>query len=124
LEANGASAHTSHQPASGESPKFSNIEHDCTLSNRNFILKMKKSKNLGFEPVYPKNVLLASVVHGISCLFNIYYAVLFLGPIRFSKLKSLTFLVGICMGRMSNFETLNSFFVPEPQHSYQKCRQI
>jgi hypothetical protein len=25
--------------------------------------------NLEFEPVYPKNVLLASVVHGISCLF-------------------------------------------------------
>jgi hypothetical protein len=30
---------------------------------------MKKPKNLGFEPVHPKNVLLASVVHGISCLF-------------------------------------------------------
>jgi hypothetical protein len=41
--------------------KISNIEHNCTLSNRNFILKMKKSKNLGFEPVHPKNVLLASV---------------------------------------------------------------
>jgi hypothetical protein len=38
-------------------------------SKRNFILKMKKPKNLGFEPVHPKNVLLASVVHGISCLF-------------------------------------------------------
>jgi hypothetical protein len=38
--------------------------------NRNFILKMKKPKNFGFEPVsYPKNVLLASVVHGISCFF-------------------------------------------------------
>jgi hypothetical protein len=45
------------------------VEHDCTLSNRNFILKMKKPKNLGFEPVHPKNLLLASVVHGISCLF-------------------------------------------------------
>jgi hypothetical protein len=30
---------------------------------------MKKPKNRGFEPVHPKNVLLASVVHGISCLF-------------------------------------------------------
>jgi hypothetical protein len=29
---------------------------------------MKKPKNLEFEPVHPKNVLLASVVHGISCL--------------------------------------------------------
>jgi hypothetical protein len=33
---------------------------------------MKKPKNLGFEPVQPKNVLLASVVHGISCLFSIF----------------------------------------------------
>jgi hypothetical protein len=32
---------------------------------------MKKPKNLGFEPVHPKNVLLASVVHGISCLLKI-----------------------------------------------------
>jgi hypothetical protein len=32
---------------------------------------MKKPKNLRFEPVHPKNVLLASVVHGISCLFAI-----------------------------------------------------
>jgi hypothetical protein len=29
---------------------------------------MKKPKDLEFEPVHPKNVLLASVVHGISCL--------------------------------------------------------
>jgi hypothetical protein len=28
-------------------------------------------KNLEFEPVLPKNVLLASVVPGISCLFFI-----------------------------------------------------
>jgi hypothetical protein len=33
------------------------------------MLMMKKPKNLEFEPLYPKNVLLASVVHGISCLF-------------------------------------------------------
>jgi hypothetical protein len=33
------------------------------------MLMMKKSKDLEFEPVHPKNVLLASVVHGISCLF-------------------------------------------------------
>jgi hypothetical protein len=31
---------------------------------------MKKPKDLEFEPVHPKNVLLASVVHGISCLFQ------------------------------------------------------
>jgi hypothetical protein len=34
------------------------------------MLMMKKPKNLEFENVHPKNVLLASVVHGISCLFN------------------------------------------------------
>jgi hypothetical protein len=45
-----------------------NIRHDGTLSIGNFMLIMKKLKNLGFEPVHPKNVLLASVVHGISCL--------------------------------------------------------
>jgi hypothetical protein len=28
------------------------------------MLMMKKPKNLEFEPVHPKNVLLASVVHG------------------------------------------------------------
>jgi hypothetical protein len=32
---------------------------------------MKTPKNLVFEPVHLKNVLLASVVHGISCLFEI-----------------------------------------------------
>jgi hypothetical protein len=51
--------------------QISNIRHDGTLSNRNFILKMKKPKNLGFEPVHPKNVLFVSVVHGISCLLEI-----------------------------------------------------
>jgi hypothetical protein len=34
------------------------------------MLMMKKHKNLEFEPLHPKNVLLASVVHGISCLFG------------------------------------------------------
>jgi hypothetical protein len=33
------------------------------------MLMMKKPKNLEFEPLHPKNVLLASVVHGISGLF-------------------------------------------------------
>jgi hypothetical protein len=33
------------------------------------MLVMKKYKNLEFEPLHPKNVLLASEVHGISCLF-------------------------------------------------------
>jgi hypothetical protein len=46
-----------------------NIRHDGTLSIGNFMLMMKKHKNLEFEPLHPKNVLLASVVHGISCLF-------------------------------------------------------
>jgi hypothetical protein len=44
------------------------IRHDGTLSIGNFMLMMKKPKNLEFEPVHPKNVLLSSVVHGISCL--------------------------------------------------------
>jgi hypothetical protein len=47
-----------------------NIRHDGTLSIGNFMLMMKKPKDLEFEPVHPKNVLLASVVHGISCLFT------------------------------------------------------
>jgi hypothetical protein len=34
-------------------------------------MEMKKPKNLGLEPVHPKNVVLASVVHQISCLFLI-----------------------------------------------------
>jgi hypothetical protein len=34
------------------------------------MLMMKKPKNLEFEPLHPKNVLLASVVHGISYLFG------------------------------------------------------
>jgi hypothetical protein len=46
-----------------------NIRHDGTLSIGNFMLMIKKPKDLEFEPVHPKNVLLASVVHGISCLF-------------------------------------------------------
>jgi hypothetical protein len=43
--------------------------HALTLSIGNFMLMMKKPKNLEFEPVHSKNVLLASVIHGISCLF-------------------------------------------------------
>jgi hypothetical protein len=34
------------------------------------MLMMKKPKNLEFEPQHPKNVLLASVVRGISCLLS------------------------------------------------------
>jgi hypothetical protein len=34
------------------------------------MLMMKNPKDLEFEPVHPKNVLLASVVHGISCLLR------------------------------------------------------
>jgi hypothetical protein len=48
-----------------------NIRHDGTLSFGNFLLMMKKFNNLEFETLHPKNVLLASVVHGISCLFNL-----------------------------------------------------
>jgi hypothetical protein len=46
-----------------------NIGHDGALSIVNFMLMMKKPKNIEFEPVHPKNVLLASVEHGILCLF-------------------------------------------------------
>jgi hypothetical protein len=51
-------------------PKFQipNFRHDGTLSIRNFMLMMKKPKKLEFEPLHPKKMLLASVVHGISCL--------------------------------------------------------
>jgi hypothetical protein len=60
-------------PLPNPNPKsqISNIMHDGTLSIGNFILMMKKTKNLEFEPVHPKNVLLVSVVHGISCLFSL-----------------------------------------------------
>jgi hypothetical protein len=47
-----------------------NIRHDGTLSIGNFMLMMKKLENLEFEPLHPKNVRLASVAHGISCLFK------------------------------------------------------
>jgi hypothetical protein len=46
-----------------------NIRHDGILSIGNFMLMMKKPKDLEFELMHPKIVLLASVVHGISCLF-------------------------------------------------------
>jgi hypothetical protein len=48
-----------------------NIGHDGTLSIGNFMLMMEQPKNLEFEPVHPKNVLLASVEHGIFCLLNL-----------------------------------------------------
>jgi hypothetical protein len=34
------------------------------------MLVMKIPKDLEFEPVHPEKVLLASVAHGISCLFE------------------------------------------------------
>jgi hypothetical protein len=37
---------------------------------RKFLVDDEKPKNLEFEPVPPKNVLLASVAHGISCLLS------------------------------------------------------
>jgi hypothetical protein len=56
-----------------------NISHDGTLSIENFMLMMKKPKNLEFEPQHPKNVLLASVARAISCLLvsNFFYDDLF-----------------------------------------------
>jgi hypothetical protein len=39
------------------------------------MLMMKKPKNLEFEPLHPKNVLFASVVHGISCLLILSFEV-------------------------------------------------
>jgi hypothetical protein len=48
-----------------------NIRHDGTLPIGNFMLIMKKPKNLEFEPLHPENVLIASVVHGISGLLKI-----------------------------------------------------
>jgi hypothetical protein len=65
--------------------QISNIRHDGTLSIGNFMLKLKKPKNLEFEPVHPKNVLLASMVHGISCLFSFR---LFLVFCRLRRIKS------------------------------------
>jgi hypothetical protein len=53
--------------------QISNIRYDGTLSIGNFMLMMKKPRNFEFEPVPPKYVLLASVVHGISCLFWAYF---------------------------------------------------
>jgi hypothetical protein len=39
------------------------------LYRSEFYADDENNKNFEFEPVHPKNVLLASVVHGISCLF-------------------------------------------------------
>jgi hypothetical protein len=47
-----------------------NIRHDGTISIGNFMLMMKKPKNLKFELLHPKNVRLSSVVPRISCLFD------------------------------------------------------
>jgi hypothetical protein len=51
-----------------------NSRHDGTLPIGNFMLMMKKPKNINlkFEPVHPKNVFLASVVHGITCLLGFF----------------------------------------------------
>jgi hypothetical protein len=38
---------------------------------------MKQTKKIEFEPVHPKNVLLASVAHGIFCLFFLVRCVVF-----------------------------------------------
>jgi hypothetical protein len=44
------------------------------------MLMMKKPKNLEFEPMHPKNVLLASVVHGISRLLFLLFGILIIFP--------------------------------------------
>jgi hypothetical protein len=49
------------------------IRHDGTLTIGNFMLMMKKPKNLEFEPLHPKTVVLASVVHAISCLYCLFW---------------------------------------------------
>jgi hypothetical protein len=46
---------------------------------------MKKPKKLGFEPVPLKNVLLASVVHGISCLLKVFIIL----SMRYTKLAQM-----------------------------------
>jgi hypothetical protein len=46
---------------------------------------VKKLKNLKFEPPHPKYVLLASVVHGISCLFEIHLSGFLKNPDIFLK---------------------------------------
>jgi hypothetical protein len=69
---------------------------------------MKKPKNLGFEPVHPKNVLLASVVHGI---FFLYFVLILLGvgnPHRYLQfgivaIKTSNFLPEFGTGRYTNF---------------------
>jgi hypothetical protein len=58
---------------------------------------------------------------------NINGAVLFLDPIRFSKLKFPPFLVGICMGgnlNISNFKILSMCVCSWPQFYSQTCHQI
>jgi hypothetical protein len=50
--------------------QISNVGHDDALSIGNFMLMMKKLKNFESEPLHPKNVLIASVGHGISCLLR------------------------------------------------------
>jgi hypothetical protein len=37
------------------------------------MLMMRKPKNPEFEPLHPKNVLFASLLHGISCLLNFFF---------------------------------------------------
>jgi hypothetical protein len=67
---------------------------------------MKKPKNPEFEPVHLKNVLLASVVHGISFLFDISFVMgklwcpsradvnlLHIDEIAYQKLKDQPFLL-------------------------------
>jgi hypothetical protein len=79
-----------------------NIRHDGTLLIENSMLMMKKPKDLEFELEHPKNVLLASVVHGISCLLWIFSVVGL--PGRSSKLNQTLF--QICFIARQNFENL------------------
>jgi hypothetical protein len=91
------------------------------------MLMMKKPKDLEFEPVHPKNVLLASVVHGISCLLCHFYLphMEFEGSIGFVSRKMIFFadfhLLGLFMVKKHDLSKkkfsvchapLNAKFVP------------
>jgi hypothetical protein len=48
------------------------------MIGRKFHADDEKTKNLEFGPMHPKNVLLASVVHVISCLFEDFFLLIIL----------------------------------------------
>jgi hypothetical protein len=95
-----------------------NIRHDGTLSIGNFMLMMKKPKNLELEPLHPKNVLLAS---GISCLF--YFCLFDMEwPFSQSTLKNTNFMIfkPLNLFLKTAFTSISSHFIPL-QCSLEKC---